>query len=296
MASPKSQARHAVSQKLALGKSRHENRNDGKIHSLGTARNYTQALKGYATFIRDTTKNGSLQGVGKKVEMAMKYLEHRAERVGQKTLDQDRQAIQVHIERNLNRVKSGMQVHQGSRSYTPGQVERIAGAQTERYALATHIAYNAGLRAHELLTLRSIKERGASTHRQWSADRFQGRSGMKYTVEGKGGLIREVLISQRLSQQLESRRLSEPQAVIDRGIARQQYYNIGGGKLWSKSFSEASKRELGWSNGAHGVRHSYAQERMNELQRDGMNYLVAKEVVAHEVGHFDKETTSVYLR
>jgi integrase len=75
-----------------------------------------------------------------------------------------------------------------------------------------------------------------------------------------------------------------------------QNYNIGGGRAWSQSFSAASQRELGFSNGAHGLRHSYAQERMEELQRSGMNYEDAKGTVAQEVGHFDKETTEAYLR
>lgn len=53
---------------------------------------------------------------------------------------------------------------------------------------------------------------------------------------------------------------------------------------------------MGFSNGGHGLRHSYAQERMNELQQQGMRYDQAKGTVAQEVGHFDKETTEAYLR
>ncbi|MCJ7603797.1 MAG: phage replisome organizer N-terminal domain-containing protein [Desulfobulbaceae bacterium] len=58
----------------------------------------------------------------------------------------------------------------------------------------------------------------------------------------------------------------------------------------------ASRRALGFSNGAHGLRHSYAQERMEELQCSGMNYEDAKGTVAQEVGHFAKDTTETYLR
>jgi integrase len=175
-------------------------------------------------------------------------------------------------------------------------VERIASAQSDRNSLATQIAHNAGLRAHELLTIRPATERQASTHREWSADRFAGRDGERYTVEGKGGLVREVLLSKELARQLETTRLAEPRQVTDRGVNYTQNYNIGGGRAWSQSFSAASQRELGFSNGAHGLRHSYAQERMEELQRSGMNYEDAKGTVAQEVGHFDKETTEAYLR
>jgi integrase len=162
--------------------------------------------------------------------------------------------------------------------------------------LATRIAHSAGLRAHELLTIRLAGERHASTHREWSSDRFAGRDGERFTVEGKGGLVREVLLSRELAAQLEATRLAEPQQVADRGVNYMQHYDIGGGRAWSQSFSAASQRELGFSNGAHGLRHSYAQERMEELQRNGMNYEDAKGTVAQEVGHFDKETTEAYLR
>ena len=142
------------------------------------------------------------------------------------------------------------------------------------------MAYHAGLRAHELLTLRPAGERSASGHRQWSAERFAAREGDRYTVVGKGGLVREVVLSRELATALEARRLEEPRLVIDRGVHYHQCYDIGGGRAWSQSFSSASKRELGFTNGAHGLRHSYAQERMNELQQSGMRYDQANATVA----------------
>lgn len=291
--SPKAQAEHAVSQKISLGQGRHDHQNDGRIHSVGTARGYEQALKGFADYIQ-AQRLGDLKHVT--VEAATQYLTERAAIVGQKTLDIDRQAIQMHLGVRLEVVKSERETHLSTRSYTPSQVERIAWAQSERNALATQIAHNAGLRAHELLTIRPAGDRQASTHREWSQERFTGREGDRYTVEGKGGLIREVMLSKELAIRLEMERLPEPRQVIDRGVNYTQNYDIGGGRSWSQSFSAASQRELGFSNGAHGLRHSYAQERMDELQRSGMNYDEAKGTVAQEVGHFDPDTTEAYLR
>jgi integrase len=292
---PRSQARGAVSQKMALNTPRHGNDNDGKIHSLGTARSYTQALTGYANFLRESN-GGSLFRSGTKTEMALNYLQHRAGKVSQKTLDLDRQAIQMHLGQKLEVVKSLKETRLTCRSYTSEQVSLVAAAQTERNGLATEIAYCSGLRAHELLTLRRVDERCPSIHREWNADRFAGRDGERYTVHGKGGLVREVMIPRKLANRLEDRRLPEPIRVTDRGIHYQQQYDISGGNRWSASFTEASKRILGWSRGAHGLRHSYAQERMAELQRNGKTYEDAKETVAQEVGHFNKETTEAYLR
>jgi len=291
--SAKAQAEHAILQKITLGTGRHDHQNDGRIHSVGTARGYEQALKGFTDYLQQH-RLGDLRSAT--VQEAQQYLADRAELVSQKTLDLDRQAIQMHLDVHLDVVKSGKETILSTRSYTAAQVERIATAQTEHNSLATQIAYHAGLRAHELLTLQPADERQASGHRQWSADRFTGREGERYTVEGKGGLVREVLLPKDLAARLEAKRFDEPRQITDRGVHYIQRYDIGGGRAWSQSFSAASKRELGFSNGAHGLRHSYAQNRMEELQRSGMQYDAAKGTVAQEVGHFDKETTEAYLR
>ena len=290
---PQAQAEHAVARKLALGTGRHDHRNDGRIHSLGTARGYGQALKGFADYLREH-RLGDLPGATD--QEARQYLAERSHQVGQKTLDLDRQAIQMHLGLRLEVVRSDRESALSTRSYTPAQVERIASAQSEANGLATRLAYHAGLRAHELLTLRPAGERSASGHRQWSADRFAGREGVRYTVVGKGGLVREVLLTRELAVAVEARRLKEPRLVVDRGVQYVRCYTIGGGRSWSQSFSSASRRELGFSNGGHGLRHSYVQERMDELQRRGMAYEQARATVAQEVGHFAGETTEAYLR
>lgn len=291
--SPRAQAEHAVSKKVVLGQSRHDHKDDGQIHGLGTARSYEQALKGTADYIREH-KLGDLQHLTK--EIALQYLTDRAIDVSQKTLDLDRQALQTKLGERLEVFRSEKPTVLSSRSYTPSQVARIAYAQSERNGLATRIAYNTGIRAHELLTIRPVNERQASAHREWSADRFSGREGIRYTVEGKGGLVREILVSCELAAELEATRLAEPREIFDREIKYIQYFDIAGGKAWSQSFSSASTRELGFSNGGHGLRHTYAQERMEKLQSSGMSYENAKAVVAQEVGHFDPDTTEAYLR
>ena len=291
--SAKSQAHRAITQKISLGASRHDNKADGKIHSVRSAKNYEQSLTTFVNYIKDN-RLGDLRSATR--EIAHQFLVDRATVVAQKTLDQDRQAIQMHLCVKLDVIKAERITILSSRAYTTAQVERIAGSQSPMHSLATQIAHNAGLRAHELFTLRPVGERSASGHREWSDKRFDGRSGVRYTVEGKGGLIREVMISKALSEKLEVVRFPSPRTIFDRDIKYQTLYNIGGGKNWSQSVSAASRRELGWSNGAHGFRHSYAQERMEELQSRGYNFEVAKGIVAQEVGHFASSTTEAYLR
>lgn len=297
--SPASQARYVVGQKLAIGRPSHGQKGqDGRIHSLGTARTYEDSLTGVAVYIANQQVDTIGRGLASLTpEIALDYLEMRAEQVGQNQLDKDRQAIQVLLGTKLPVIKSELEQVQESRAYTQEQIQLIAEAQSQPNSLATRVAANAGLRAHELLTLMPLVARPASSHRIWTEERFEGRTDVcRYTVTGKGGLTREVAIDAGLAAILEAVRLSEPRQVTDRKIYYTQYYDLAGGKRWSDSFSKASLRELGWSTGAHGVRHSYAQERMRVLQGLGYLYDESLGIVSQEMGHFRPDITEVYLR
>ena len=108
--------------------------------------------------------------------------------------------------------------------------------------------------------------------------------------------MREVLIPAHLATRLEATRRDEPERITDRGVHYESHYAIGGGHRWSNSFSAAAERALHWSSGAHGLRHSYAQERMAELQHGGLSRDAALETVSQEMGHFRPEITETYLR
>lgn len=278
------------------GLARHGNKHSGKINSLGTERNYTQALKGIQDWLNDN-RLGDLKNLD--VERATQYLAERAMVVSQRTLDLDRQALQVHLETKLDRIQSNLppgRLGIETRAYTPDQVKAIAAEQPERYALSTEIAHAAGVRAHELLTLRLASERPPSSHRDWVTNRFEGREGVIYTVIGKGGLVTEKIIPHELAERLEARRLQNPQTVRDRGIIYERHYDISGGKRWSERFTRTSKEVLGFSTGGHGLRHSYAQEREAELQARGFTLDEARSVVSQELGHFSPDTTRSYER
>lgn len=277
------------------------------VQSVRSVSNYEAALANVAEWQKEEHKAGREGGDLRSLtsDQAIAYLENRGEVVGQKMLDQERQAIQLmqqHVTGKLGEnerlpvVKSELQQVLSSRSYTREQVAAIAERQTDKNALATQIAHAAGLRAHELLTLRLASERPADA-RPARDEKFAIREkGERYTVIGKGGLCREVMIPRELAERLENTRLAEPQRVTDRGVHYQSHYAIGGGQRWSNSFSQASNAALGQSTGGHGLRHSYAQERMGELQRDGLSYRDALEVVSQEMGHFRDSITEVYLR
>ena len=87
-----------------------------------------------------------------------------------------------------------------------------------------------------------------------------------------------------------------PKTVRDRGIRIVSHYDVIGGKSFTNLFSRGSLKTFGWSEGAHGLRHSYAQRRIDELQDAGQSYPQALGIVSQELGHFRPEITEVYLR
>lgn len=297
--SSKDKASHAVSKLVSIGTSRHDRQQEGCIHSLGSKRNYEQALATCNEWLR-SERLGDVGNISR--ETAIRYLDYRSEEVRQKTLDMDRQALQVVLGERLPVIRSELDTIMTTRSYTTEQIQLVQQALSEKHKLACVIACAAGLRAHELLTIRPASEQPASSHREWRQDRFHGRQGAVYTVIGKGGLVREVLLPSDLASRLEAQRLATPKTVLDREIRYQQHYGITGGRAFSQAVSAASMRALGWSQGAHGMaRHTYAQQRMQELITtpiDGrrISYTEAKQILSQELGHFRADIVDVYLR
>lgn len=272
------------------------------LRSVGTVRNYEQALTRVAEWMKINRLNhADLRTLTP--ALAIRYLLKRAENAGQSTLNMERQAMQAMMQHVTLALAPGerltvIKTHtpdMSGRAYTPAQVAAIIQAQHPDHALATELAYVAGLRAHELFSLLPGPERDPHP-RPHAGTKFCGREGLIYTVHGKGGLIRQVLIPASLAERLEARRLPAPRRITDRKVHYLSHYDITGGQRWSNSFSAASRRALGWSHGAHGLRHSYAQQRLRELQQQRLLREDAKRTVSQEIGHFRPDITDTYLR
>jgi site-specific recombinase XerD len=162
------------------------------IRSVRTVANYEQALKNVCDWVKaERISKEGLEGINR--SQAIQYLEQRAEQVGQKTLDMERQAIQAmqrHVTGALNpketlpTIQSEKPQILASRAYSKEQIEIIACSQNDKNALATQIAHASGLRAHELLTLQKI-EHQAPDQRPAMDTKFTGRVGQGYSVIGK---------------------------------------------------------------------------------------------------------------
>ena len=122
------------------------------LRSVGTVRNYEQALTRVAEWAQQERVEGGLKGMTP--ELAVSYLEQRGLDVGQKTLDMERQAVQCMMQNvtgtlapgeRLPIVKAETQQILEARAYTPLQAALIAAAQFLRDGPATEIAHAAGL-------------------------------------------------------------------------------------------------------------------------------------------------------
>ena len=275
----------------ALGKSKSEEPN--KLRSIMT---YHRHIEVTATIM---DKLGIKRIKQITADIANKYIESQKNVIASRSLENQRTLLQrivdIYDPGNKVIIQGDLKPREWvNRSYTYEQVTTLMRHQNDRNRLSTAIAYSAGLRAQELLTIRRLDEASASTNRTWRSDRFQGIDGVRYIVKGKGGLYREVCIPKKLSDLLETKRLTEPKVVIDRKCPITTYYDIAGGKKFTDAFSQLSKSVFGWSHGAHGLRYAYAQERMNHTVTNEP-YSEKKEIVSQELGHFRKDITSHYL-
>lgn len=288
--SPAKQARSIVN----------ELRRDKILPSIRSGQNYLERLTIIGKYsqqmglprLRDMTPNDCII-----------YLERRAQEVKQSTLDSEKLALQYTLQltgkldksEKLPRINSEVDQALRSRFYNKDQIDLIKSHQSEVYRLSIDITYACGLRAADLYTLKPIAEQPPH-QRPANTEKFLGREGERYTVVSKGGLIREISLPINIAQRLEEFRLENPIKIVDRGVVHWTTYNIKGGHHLSDAFSKASIRALGWSRGVHGLRHSYAQERMKELQKHGLTYNRALQTVSQEMGHFRHQITLVYLR
>lgn len=302
--SGKEQARHAAEQLAAHGTARHTHRDDGTVKAIGSERVLKNDLKCAAEWLAARDPGANLATMTR--DQATDYLQHRAEAVRQSQLDSDRQSLDKMLAardgneyQKLQRVKSELPAQRHNKHYSQEQTALVAAHQRkEANRLSTMIVAATGIRSHELYTLRPVGGGHAADHRAWRNDRFNGLGdGVRWLVTGKGGLVREVWLPAQLDAEVRKRELPESQRVrvTDRGVHYVPAYALAGGNAWSSSFTRASQRALGWSEGGHALRHTYVQQRMTTLTADlGYDYESARLTLSQELGHFRPDLLSWY--
>jgi integrase len=283
MKSSKQRAKTIVKKAVAKG-----------IRSIGTIRNYRSCVKLYFDWclINDvpTERYSDLANLNA-------YLFEKSEIYQQKSLDQHRMGLNFCYGKKIPFVKSLLETVLGSRSYTLTEVLLIVKCVTERNSISILLCFMCGLRAHELLTIERLGEKGRTQTRVWSEELFLALENFTiYVTTGKGGLTRYIAVPNKLAAIIESRRLTTPKMVRDRDINYAMKYDLGFGQALSQCFTRASKKYLGFSTGLHGLRHAYAKNRIEMLLKFGLTKIEAKLIVSQEIGHFRPGIVNCYLR
>ena len=265
-----------------------------KICSVGTERNHVSALTVFAKWlINDSNKH--LKNATS--NDATRYLYERSIIVRQKTLDMDRQALNMNMnfQTDIKFILSEVETHVENRAYTQPQLDYLILKAPHDLKLSIELASNAGLRSMELITL-SPPLTLCQSDRNWHEHRFAGRSNDEsFIVHGKGGLHREIRLSPELADRIKQLTRPAPVTVSNRETHLTSYFDLMGGHTFCLKFSLLSKKVLGFSYGAHGLRHTFAQKRLLELMCLGHDTEIALIILSQEMGHFSTTNTMTYL-
>jgi integrase len=213
----------------------------------------------------------------------------------QKTLDQHRQALNKVFSVELPRYRAGIATRLRGRAYTEDEVERILAELSERHARSVRLIYATGMRAFEPLRLNNLDCLPVSPERPWRSDLFVGLTDFVIcSCSGKGGLIRPIAVPTALYDEIGEHRFAKPTIVWDRRKPFTPIFDLTAGQALSTAFTRASVKAIGFSLGIHGLRHSFVQRRLAQLEELGFSYRDALEICAQEVGHFRTEITLQY--
>lgn len=285
----------------------------GIIYSEQTRSKYISSLTVTADWAKATYRLRLVQLTPGQVQ---EYLDHRATQVGCRQINQDFLAVCLipgigrdDLDKPRSLIGFGRKAIE-PRALTHDATRMVIESLPERHRFSGELAAAYGLRAGELLTIRRFEDLDRMDRNDrtilekmgrhvWDEDRFHGQEGVRYVVVGKGALPRVRIFTHQHSDRLENQlRLPEPRAVSDRTPRYPvvQHYNLTGGKKFSEAWTNASRRVLGESLGAHCVRHGYAIDRMEYHRGRGLDFDAAYALTAQELGHFDPDATKDYLR
>jgi len=151
------------------------------------------------------------------------------------------------------------------RAYTDAHnvVAQLSGA----HKTAAALQLNAGARISEISQIKQGQLKGDN----------------RIEVQGKGGKVRELNVSEKTYQAVEK-------IISEKGIFRIDKDAYG------RDLRAAALNSGQDATGSHGLRWNFAQNRMQELQSSGKTYEQALSIVSREMGHERSDITEHYLR
>jgi len=154
----------------------------------------------------------------------------------------------------------------------------IEAIRDVKHRVAAQSQLESGARIHEISLVKLDQMRGIGQ------DRTTGKKCGIIEIKGKGGKIRELHVSVGTYENISSTIKSEGKFSIDKNAYRFDLH-------------QACENCGEKYNGSHGLRWTYAQDRMESLQSDhGMSYEQSLRQVSLDLGHERPDITEHYLR
>ena len=148
-----------------------------------------------------------------------------------------------------------------------------------QHSLAANIQLEGGARVKEASQIKAEQLHGIH------ADKITGEMKGQISVVGKGGKARVIQVSPNTYNNLKN-------AINASGGV----YKAGDYKEYLSSLKHAANETKQDYSGTHGLRWTYAQGRMSELQQNGMSYEESLHQVSNEMGHDRSDITEHYLK
>jgi integrase len=157
--------------------------------------------------------------------------------------------------------------------------EVINNLQNETFKLAATLQLQSGMRIHEVNHLREKNLQG------FKKDPVTGQEKGFLSVQGKGGKIREVMVSKETYSKLEK--------AIQNNENKRFEFNKD---TYNRHLKEAGIKAGDRQETSHALRHNFAQNRVSECCQNGKSFGEAKQIVSIQLGHNRAEITEIYLR
>lgn len=172
-----------------------------------------------------------------------------------------------------------------NKAWSPMEIESFvryaSDVGQERYGDMARLSSEMGLRVHEVCRLdkghlRQALEEG------------------KISIKGKGGLIRDVLVSDKILIERLYNDTKRGDKVFIKGD-EQTHRVIKNIQMFIYNNQDKFALDKDKQLTFHGLRHFYCQNRHKELMQHGLTDLQARKIVSRELGHYRINITQIYL-
>jgi len=281
-----------------------------EITSYGASKSYGDAWHQFAQWAKVNEGIRDIQQLN--ADIAQSYLEHRIEQgvklstyekeasaLSKMELALQKQAEVRGIEREGNlrpgiaetreTAKTSLEQNSETRAYERPEAI-IAGLKDERHQLGSKLQLESGGRISEASQIRENQLGGLAT------DVHTGKQiGVINLVGGdtKGGHSHPISVTPQTYAQLENAIKNGPTITTKSGEGKAFKIEKTGYSQAVRGAAIASGQE---PTGTHGLRHNFAQNRMQELQQNGKSFDAALKIVSQEMGHHRPSITLTYLR